>query len=101
MEVKIKRSGEFGGKVYVDVIVNDMLTIRGCKIVAGKNGGRFVAMPAQKGKDEKWYDHVRFETRELQDEFSHLVISAYEGNSGSNEAKKEHKQPGQAPDWSE
>lgn len=101
MEVKIKRSGKFNDKVYLDVVVNDLITIRGCKIVDGKNGGRFVAMPSQKGKDEKWYDHVRFETRELQDEFSHLVISAHEGNSGSNEATKEANKPKQAPDWSE
>ena len=86
---------------FCDVLYNNELIIKGCKIMSS-NGGKFVGMPSQKNeKDGKYYDHCRFKTRELQDEFSHLVISAYEGNSGSNEAQKEHKQPGQAPDWAQ
>lgn len=101
MKVSIEKSNATQYGVFLDVLYNDEFIIYGCKIVNAKNGGKFVSMPQRKGNDDKYYAHCRFKTRELQDEFSHLVISAYEGNSGSNEAQKESKQAGQAPDWSE
>lgn len=107
MNVKIKRQGEFNGRVFLDVVVNDLITIRGCKIVSAGNGGTFVAMPSQKGKDEKWHDHVRFETRELQDEFSRLVIRAWRGEPEKAEEQvvrpndqSPTRAPGQ-PNWDE
>lgn len=90
MEVRIERvnKGEYG--VFLDVCINDEFIVYGCKIV-NSNGGKFISMPSRKGNDGKYYTHCRFRDRAKQDEFSHLVISAYEGNSGSNEAKKEQK----------
>lgn len=100
MNVKIEKSNSTQYGVFIDVLLNDEFIIHGCKIVNAKNGGKFVSMPQRKGSDEKYYAHCRFKTRELQDEFSHLVISAHEGNSGSNGEQKEKKHPAQAQDWS-
>lgn len=74
----------------LNVLYNGEIIIFSCKIV-NYNGGKFVAMPSRKADDGKYYDHVRFKDRDKQDEFSHLVISAYEGNSGSSEPKKDEK----------
>lgn len=77
---------------FCDVLYNNELIIKGCKIMQS-NGGKFVAMPSQKSeKDGKYYDHCRFKDRAKQDEFSHLVISAYEGNSGAGLTASEPKQ---------
>jgi DNA-binding cell septation regulator SpoVG len=96
MKVSIERKKELnkGSLVaFVDVLLDDALVIKGCKIMRSSNGGEFVAMPAQKNEqDGKWYDHCRFKTRELQDEFGHLVKSAYNGNGGTSSEREEAKQ---------
>jgi DNA-binding cell septation regulator SpoVG len=77
---------------FVDVVLNDQLIIKGCKIMQS-NGGKWVGMPSQKNeKDGKYYDHCRFKDRATQDEFSHLVISAFEGNSGAGRQSDAPKQ---------
>lgn len=77
---------------FCDVLYNDELIIKGCKIMQA-SGGKFVGMPSQKSeKDGKYYDHCRFKDRALQDEFSHLVISAFEGNSGASEQQAKPKE---------
>lgn len=104
MEIVIERKATLnrGALIaFVDVTLNGELTIKGCKIMSS-NGGKFVGMPSQKNeKDGKYYDHCRFKTRELQDEFSHLVVSAYEGNSGSSSIKKDNKHENAEPSWEE
>ena len=101
MFVSIEKSNATQYGVFLDVCLNDEVVIYGCKIVNAKNGGKFVSMPQRKGNYDKYYAHVRFKDRARQDEFSHLVISAYEGNSGANEPEKEQKQQNGQPDWSE
>ena len=101
MNIKIEKSNATQYGVFLDVCINDEVVIYGCKIVNAKNGGKFVSMPQRKGNDDKYYAHVRFKTRELQDEFSHLVISAYEGNSGGNEPKEAKKQQDPNDVWDE
>ena len=91
MNISIEKSNSTQYGVFLDVCLNGEFIIHGCKIVNAKSGGKFVSMPQRKGNDDKYYAHCRFKTRELQDEFSHLVISAYEGNSGSSSAPKESK----------
>lgn len=101
MFVSIEKSNVTQYGVFLDICLNDEVVIYGCKIVNAKNGGKFVSMPQRKGNDDKYYAHVRFKDRAKQDEFSHLVISAYEGNSGANEPEKAQKQQNGQPDWSE
>lgn len=68
---------------YVDVCIENTVVIHGCRIISSNNG-RFVSVPSKKSdKDGKYYDHVTFKTKNLKDEFNHLVISAYDGNAGA------------------
>ena len=101
MKVSIEKSNATQYGVFLDVCLNDEVVIYGCKIVNAKNGGKFVSMPQRKGNDDKYYAHVRFKDRAKQDEFSHLVISAYEGNSVANEQKEVKKQDPADIDWQE
>lgn len=101
MFVSIEKSNATQYGVFLDVCLNDEVVIYGCKIVNAKNGGKFVSMPQRKGNDDKYYAHVRFKDRALQDEFSHLVISAYEGNSWANEPEKAKKPSDPNDVWEE
>lgn len=100
MEVSIEKVVKTEYGELLNVLLNKEFIINGCKIV-NYNGGQFVAMPNRKGKDGKYYDHCRFKDRAKQDEFSHLVISAYEGNSGSMDAKEEPKPKNEDVSWEE
>jgi stage V sporulation protein G len=64
-------------KAFVDVVVNDILLLRGLRIIEGKKG-LFVSMPKQQGKDSRWYDTVRPLSKELREEISRVVLNAYE-----------------------
>jgi len=96
MKVSIEKSNATQYGVFLDVCLNDEFIVHGCKIVTAKSGGKFVSMPQRKGNDDKYYAHCRFKTRELQDEFSHLVISAYEGKTEESAPKKA---PANADGW--
>ncbi len=86
---------------FCDVLYNNELIIKGCAVMVNSHGGQFVGMPSKKNeKDGKYYDHCRFKDRATQDEFSHLVISAFNGNSGSSEPK-EQRPPVKADVWEE
>jgi len=80
LEFKVKRiyrlEGDGSTKAFVDLAVNDSLLIRGLKIVNGSKG-LFVSMPREQGKDQKWYDTVRPLNKEIQQEISLVVLSAY------------------------
>ena len=103
MKITIEKCHEINeghAVAFVDVVLNDMFIVYGCKIV-NSNGGKFVSMPSRKGNDGKYYTHCRFKDRTTQDEFSHLVISAYEGNSGESTQKEAKKQDPANIDWQE
>lgn len=105
MDVRIERSTAInkGNMIaFVDVTVNDLITIRGCRIISANNGGKFVSMPSRKDeKTEKYYDHCFFTSRELKDEFSHLVTSAYAGNGGSSPKPQNEKASTNESAWEE
>lgn len=61
---------------FLDLEVNGV-TIYGCKLVDGKNGG-FVSFPNQKGKDGKFYNHcyVKFDendTKSIINTFNKMI----------------------------
>ncbi len=64
-------------KAFVDLCVSDALIIKGVKVVEGKEG-LFVAMPAEQGKDERWYERVRCLNREVKEAIERLVLEAYQ-----------------------
>ena len=41
-------------RAYADVVLDDLLVIKGFKILAAKSGGLFIGMPSKKGKDGKY-----------------------------------------------
>jgi DNA-binding cell septation regulator SpoVG len=63
-------------KAFVDIIVNDVLLIKGVKVMFGKNG-YFVSMPQEQAKDKKWYDSVRCLTEEVREQITKVVLDAY------------------------
>ena len=67
-------------KAYVDLAINNVLLIRGLRVVEGKNG-LFVSMPQEKSKNDVWYDRVRCLSPDVEDLLSKTVIDAYQTTS--------------------
>lgn len=63
-------------KAFVDVVINEVLLIKGMRVMDGKNG-LFVSMPREQARDSKWYDTVRCLTQELRDQITRVVLEAY------------------------
>jgi stage V sporulation protein G len=63
-------------KAFVDLGINDILLIKGLRVVQGKNG-LFVSMPVEQGKDEKWYERVRCLNQEVRSLIAQKVLEAY------------------------
>jgi len=64
-------------KAYADVILDDLLVIKGFKILVGKSGGLFIGMPSKKGKDGKYYDQIEFKVHDFQYELRTRILEAY------------------------
>ena len=64
-------------RAYADVIFDDLLVIKGFKILVGKSGGLFIGMPSKKGKDGKYYDQVEFKVNNFQSELRTQILEAY------------------------
>jgi stage V sporulation protein G len=75
--IKIHRLPE-GNKVkaFVDLGVNDVLLIKGIRVVDGKEG-LFVSMPSEQGKDDRWYERVRCLNKEVKGLIIRKVLDAY------------------------
>lgn len=81
LNVTIKRFHKFNDssslKAFADIVINDVVLIKGLKIVEGRNG-MFVSMPSeQSAKDQKWYETVRFLKPEIKQCIFDQIISAY------------------------
>ncbi|MBF0490388.1 MAG: septation protein SpoVG family protein [Candidatus Omnitrophica bacterium] len=63
-------------KAFVDLGVNDLLLIKGLRIVRG-NKGLFVSMPQEQGKNERWYERVRCLSKEVEGRIHQKVLEAY------------------------
>ena len=63
-------------KAFVDIAVNELLILKGLRIVKGKNG-LFISMPREKGKDSKWYEMIHVMSKDLRERISAQVLSAY------------------------
>ena len=63
-------------KAFVDLGVNDVLLIKGVRVVQGKKG-LFVSMPAEQGKNERWYERVRCLNQDTRSLIAHKVLEAY------------------------
>jgi len=63
-------------KAFADIAINESLLLKGLRIVEGKSG-LFVSMPREKGKDGRWYETVHPMSKELKQDISSVVLSAY------------------------
>lgn len=70
-----KIDGDFKLKAFADVLLSGVL-VKGLRVVDGSNG-LFVGMPRHQGKDGKWYDTVYPTTKEIKQELTDLVLTAY------------------------
>lgn len=80
LEIQVQRMYRFESdrplKAFADIIVNDVLLIKGIKVLEGKNG-LFVSMPQEQAQDKKWYDSVRCLTKDCRDQITEVVLSIY------------------------
>jgi len=88
LDIQVQRMYKFDTdrplKAFVDIIVNEVLLIKGCRVMEGKHE-LFVSMPREQAKDSKWYDTVRCLTMEVRDQITEVVLEAYnEGEEPDN-----------------
>lgn len=74
-------------KAFADVSLDDMLVIKGVRVVEGKKG-LFVGLPREQGKDNKWYDQVVCKTVTMFEHLTAVVIEHYKSGE-PNKARKE------------
>ena len=80
LEIQVQRMYRFESdrplKAFADITVNDVLLIKGIKVLEGKNG-LFVSMPQEQAKDKKWYDTVRCLTQDMREQVTEVVLAVY------------------------
>ena len=64
-------------RAYADVVLDDLVLIKGFRVCASKTGGLFVGVPSKMGKDGKYYDQVEFKTEEFQSLLRNHILEAY------------------------
>ena len=69
--------GEGNLRAFVDIALNESLLLKGLRIVEGRKG-LFVSMPREKGRDNRWYEMVHPLSKEVKEEISSAVLSAYQ-----------------------
>ena len=52
-------------RAYADVTFNDVILIKGFRVLSSKKGGIFVGFPSQKGKDGEFRETVEFQSEAL------------------------------------
>jgi stage V sporulation protein G len=70
-------------KAFVDVACDDVLVIRGVRVLEGKKG-LFVSMPQEQGGDKKWYDQVVLRSIVAYESLSNVCITHYSREGASD-----------------
>ena len=74
---RIYRLPENGSmKAFVDLVIDNVLLIKGIRIIQGQKG-LFVSMPQEQGKDKRWYDSIRCLSPEFKKQLDDEVMAAY------------------------
>ena len=64
-------------KAYIDICIEDAFIIRGLKVMNGTNG-LFVQLPTvQNKKDQKYYETVSCNSKDVKDDLNDTVLAAY------------------------
>ena len=69
-------SGEGTTKAFCDILISDSFIVKGLRVVHGKDG-LFLSMPREQGRDGKWYDTFRPNSKEIRKEMEELVLKNY------------------------
>ena len=82
MDIKVQRivrleNGKGPLKAFADIIIDDLILIKGFRVVEGKHG-LFVSVPQEQGKDHRWFDSVSILTSDLQKQISKVIVAAYQ-----------------------
>ena len=75
---KLENGEENSLKAFADIKVSDVVLIKGIRVLAKKDGGLFAAMPSDLAKDGKYYQTVKFLTKEANEELQKAVLEAYQ-----------------------
>lgn len=77
-------------KAFAAITFNGELTVRGYKVIEGKDG-LFVGKPSQLNeKDQKWYDNVNYVSQELQSELHADILRRYRESNTRSSRKEEN-----------
>lgn len=64
-------------RAYAEITLNDVLVIRGIKILESPHGGLYLGYPAQRGKEDKYRDLVEPTSNALREHIRRVVIDGY------------------------
>tara|TARA_B100000686_G_scaffold223207_1_gene230411 strand:- start:2315 stop:2581 length:267 start_codon:yes stop_codon:yes gene_type:complete len=64
-------------RAYADVVLDDLLLIKGFKVLATKSGGLFIGVPFKIGKDGKYYDQIEFKTEGFKTLLRNCILESY------------------------
>lgn len=64
-------------KAYFDLVIDNTVTIKKCKLVQG-NEGLFMSVPRQQGLDGQWQNLIFFNDKEVKAEIETAAIKKYE-----------------------
>lgn len=64
-------------RAYAEITLNDVLVIRGIKILETPQGGLYLGYPAQKAREGKYRDLVEPATNALREQIRRAVIDKY------------------------
>ncbi len=72
-------TSELGGMVraMAEVVLDNVLMIKGVKVMEGKGGGLFVSYPSQKGKDGNFHELVAPMCDNLKKQIRRAVVDAF------------------------
>ena len=80
LDIKVSRLHKFDGdkplKAFADITINDVILIKGIKVIDGKKGF-FVSMPQEQGKNSRWYENVRCLSEDVRELIRERVLDAY------------------------
>ena len=68
-------------RAFADITFNDVILIKGFRVLSAKNGGLFVGFPSQKGKDGQFRETVEFKSEELKSKLRSAILEAYKSYS--------------------
>ena len=64
-------------KAFADISIAGQVLVKGVRVVEGKDGNLFVAMPQQQGKDGRWHETVTLLNDEFKESLQEIVLEAF------------------------